>query len=85
MLRVLSARVLRQISRRYSSAAVPLTSERYDVTRGNYASLGPEDVAYFRSFLGEHQVVEEPSELVGYNTDWLNMVRGKDELEKNEK
>ena len=70
--------------RNYSSQ-VELTSKRYKVSRGNYAALTGKDVEYFESILDKSRVVTDPSDLEGHNTDWLHMVRGKQQLLKVEK
>ncbi|CAL8110447.1 unnamed protein product [Orchesella dallaii] len=69
------------ISRDYSSTStvdVELTSIRYKnhVQRGNFSTLQPDDVSFFREKLGQHRVVTEQSDLAGYNVDWLRIVRG---------
>ena len=56
---------------------VELTSKRYKVTRGNYASLTDQDVNHFKSVLEKSRVVTDETDLEGHNVDWLHMVRGK--------
>jgi hypothetical protein len=58
---------------------VELTSVRYkdQVQRGQYAKLEPEDVAFFRDFLGKNRVITDSDDLASHNVDWLRMVRGK--------
>lgn len=61
-----------------SRVDVELTSVRYKdhVQRGNYATLQPDDIAFFRETLGENRVLTEESDVDGYNVDWLGIVRG---------
>ncbi|CAG7727290.1 unnamed protein product [Allacma fusca] len=63
-----------------SQVQAPLTSERYKVTRGNFAALNDKDLGYFESLLGKTRVLTEESDLEGHNTDWLHMVRGASKL-----
>lgn len=46
------------------------------VQRGNFATLQPDDIAFFRATLGENRVLTEESDVEGYNVDWLRIVRG---------
>lgn len=65
--------------RTYSSASgVELTSVRYKdhVQRGNYATLQPEHVSFFREKLGDSRVITDGTDVDAYNVDWLRIVRG---------
>jgi hypothetical protein len=55
-----------------------LTSVRYPhVKRGTYASISQDDISFFRDVLPEDsQVLNNPDVLQGYNTDWMEIVRG---------
>ena len=53
-----------------------LTSERYKVERGPYATITGAHTAFFESVLGRDRVITEPDECDSYNIDWLRMVKG---------
>ena len=61
-------------SKRY----VELTSVRYPkLKRGNYSRVTDADIALFERILpGAERVITDPSELEGYNTDWIKNCRG---------
>ena len=64
-------RVLKQIE-------VELTSVRYPyLKRGQYNSLTSGHVNFFESFLDKNQVLQDTSEVTGYNIDWMRTVRGR--------
>jgi len=60
---------------------LPLTSERYPIQRGDYAEITDADIAFFRSVLGESDVLvaddSNGSGLEAFNIDWLATVRGR--------
>lgn len=67
-------RVLKQIE-------VELTSVRYPyLKRGQYNSLTSGHVNFFESFLDKNQVLQDTSEVTGYNIDWMRTVRGSSSL-----
>ncbi|KAG7163479.1 D-2-hydroxyglutarate dehydrogenase, mitochondrial-like isoform X2 [Homarus americanus] len=53
-----------------------LTSKRYQIERGQFSTISEEDVNFFTNLLGHHRVINDETELEGYNIDWLGMVRG---------
>ncbi|XP_053388422.1 D-2-hydroxyglutarate dehydrogenase, mitochondrial-like, partial [Mercenaria mercenaria] len=65
-----------------SRCDVELTSVRYPkLKRGNYSKVTDADVAMFERILpGAERVITEPSELEGYNTDWIKNCRGASQL-----
>ncbi|XP_033210256.1 D-2-hydroxyglutarate dehydrogenase, mitochondrial [Belonocnema kinseyi] len=68
------------VSRNASSALPELTSVRYKVERGPYATLTDGHVNFFTNLLDQNRVVTDPDECEGYNVDWVKMVRGKSRL-----
>jgi FAD/FMN-containing dehydrogenase len=53
------------------------------VKRGTYASISQDDISFFQDVLPEDsQVLKNPDELQGYNTDWMGIVRGLSENRK---
>ncbi|XP_013396492.1 D-2-hydroxyglutarate dehydrogenase, mitochondrial isoform X3 [Lingula anatina] len=57
-----------------------LTSVRYPhVQRGKYATLTEKDVDFFQKLLPQ-RVLQDPSELDGYNIDWMRTVRGNSQM-----
>jgi len=67
----------------YSSEinSVPLTTDRYpNVKRGDFAILQESDVKFFESIIGANRILTQEDELNGYNTDWLNTVRGQSKI-----
>ena len=40
------------------------------MTRGNYSTINPSDLSFFRDVLGDSGVIT--TDLDGYNTDWLS-------------
>jgi hypothetical protein len=61
-----------------SKHAVELTSVRYPkLKRGNYSKVTDSDITLFERILpGAERVITDPSELEGYNTDWIKNCRG---------
>ena len=63
-----------------SSTAVSKTTPHKHATattrNPKYASITPQDIAYFQEHLSDHSVVTDPDALAQYNTDWLNQYRG---------
>jgi len=60
---------------------VESTAVRYpNLKRGNYGKLSDKNVKFFQSILEPHQVITDPSDIEGYNVDWLNTVRGSSSL-----
>ncbi|XP_032683219.1 D-2-hydroxyglutarate dehydrogenase, mitochondrial [Odontomachus brunneus] len=69
------------LSRCYSANAKPeLTSIRYKVRRGPYASISTADVRFFDGLLGSHRIITDPEECESYNIDFPNTVRGASRL-----
>lgn len=64
------------VSRNASSALPELTSVRYKVERGPYATLTDSHVNFFTNLLDQNRVITDPDECEGYNVDWVKMVRG---------
>lgn len=61
--------------KRWMSSAVPLTTTRYpNLTRKDFAVINDQDVSHFESIVGSGNVIQ--GDLDGFNTDWLNTVRG---------
>lgn len=66
------------MQRCYSGGAKPeLTSVRYKIRRGPYATISTSDVRFFDSLLSSNQVVTDPDECESYNIDFPKTVRGK--------
>lgn len=63
-------------SRRSLASMPPLTSERYSVTRGNFAELTDDDIRFFKETIPGAGVLTAEDDLAGYNMDWLGTVRG---------
>lgn len=64
----------------HKSSKVGLTSERYPhLKRGPFASLTDADVSSFERIVSG-RLITDPSELDGYNTDWLKTVRGASQI-----
>ena len=63
---------------------VELTSVRHpSLKRGNYSVVADDDISEFKRLLpGAERVITDPSELQGYNTDWVKNCRGKIGLEQ---
>lgn len=55
-----------------------LTSNRYShLKRGSYATITEEDMRHFKSILvDDASYLTDEDELLGYNMDWLGIVRG---------
>ncbi|XP_059618866.1 D-2-hydroxyglutarate dehydrogenase, mitochondrial [Phlebotomus argentipes] len=76
--RLLNWRACRSI-RKYCSAssnAPDLTKNRYNVKRGNYAELSPDDLATFEGIVGKNRILIDATEVESYNIDFLKSVRG---------
>ncbi|VEN44639.1 unnamed protein product [Callosobruchus maculatus] len=63
-------------ARGYAAALPQLTKDRYQVQRGNYASIQDSDIQFFKDILGPTRVITDPDECIGYNVDWSSSVRG---------
>lgn len=63
---------------RQASSSTQLTSQHYNIQRGDYSQLTKEDIAYFKS-LGV-ATVENADDLEPYNQDWMNKYRGTSQL-----
>lgn len=46
------------------------------VQRGKFGTLHADDIAFFREKLGINRVLTDPTDVDGYNVDWLRIVRG---------
>ncbi|KAG5327186.1 D2HDH protein, partial [Pseudoatta argentina] len=71
------------IAGRYYStgAAKPeLTSIRYKIQRGPYATVTDADVCFFESLLGSSRIITDPDECESYNIDFAKTVRGASKL-----
>ncbi|KAK0087587.1 hypothetical protein PV326_005133 [Microctonus aethiopoides] len=70
------------IGLRYASTSIvpDLTANRYNFKRGAYNSITDNHVKYFEKLLGQSQVITDPNECLGYNIDWIKMVRGNSKL-----
>lgn len=59
----------------------PLTAERYPIARGNFAEVNADDIAFFKSVVGETDVLladgKDGEGLEAFNVDWLSTVRGR--------
>ncbi|XP_012281186.1 D-2-hydroxyglutarate dehydrogenase, mitochondrial isoform X2 [Orussus abietinus] len=53
-----------------------LTSVRYKVQRGPYASISDAHLQHFQHLLGHERVITDSEECESYNIDWANTVRG---------
>jgi len=61
-----------------TGAAKPeLTSIRYKMRRGPYATVTDADVRFFDSLLGSNRLITDPDECESYNIDFPKTVRGK--------
>lgn len=72
-------RISSTLPRRYSEKnheTVPLTSQKYQITRGNYSKLNKDDLSYFSSILDANCIIGKEDEIQGYTTDWMNKYRG---------
>ena len=64
--------------RQSSTNSMPdLTSERYKVKRGPFASITEGHVQFFKKILDNNKVITDADECYSYNVDWVKMVRGK--------
>lgn len=78
---IVTKNVSRKLNRKFHISAkrqVEFTSVRYPkLKRGNFSTVTDADVARFEQILpGAERVITEPSELEGYNTDWIKNCRG---------
>jgi hypothetical protein len=82
-----AARCLRKITGRYyaTSAKPELTSIRYKVRRGPYATVTDADIRFFDSLLGSNRFITDPDECEKYNIDFPKTVRGKREKKRRER
>ena len=57
---------------------IELTRVRYpNLKRGPYSQVNENDISSFKHMLpGSERVITDPSELTGFNTDWLKICRG---------
>ncbi|KAF5277755.1 hypothetical protein FQR65_LT03735 [Abscondita terminalis] len=69
---------LLSLLRHYTSETLPqLTKDRYPhIKRGNYAVLTQDHIRYFVDLLGQHRVLNDPSDCEIYNIDFIKAVRG---------
>lgn len=44
--------------------------------RGKYNVLTSKDVEYFKTVLSSSKIIQEPNDLIMYNTDWLKSHKG---------
>ncbi|XP_059078766.1 D-2-hydroxyglutarate dehydrogenase, mitochondrial-like isoform X2 [Tigriopus californicus] len=82
-----SARQIRSMLRARSSVSlstgqdVELTSQRYpDLRRKPFGQVGPSEIARFQAILDSNRVITDPTELDGYNTDWMRISRGQGQV-----
>ncbi|XP_071946009.1 D-2-hydroxyglutarate dehydrogenase, mitochondrial-like isoform X2 [Antedon mediterranea] len=62
------------------SSKVRLTADMYPgLKRGPYAALSDADATFFEDLL-PGRVITCPSELLGHNTDWMNICRGSSQI-----
>lgn len=54
-----------------------LTSIRYKMQRGPYATISNADIRFFESLVGSNRLITDPDECEGYNIDFPKTVRGK--------
>lgn len=76
----IAARCLEKITRRCyatGSAKPELTSIRYQMRRGPYATITDADVRFFDSLLGSNRLITDADECESYNIDFAKTVRGK--------
>lgn len=74
------ARCSGKIASRYyatGGAKPELTSVRYKMRRGSYATIADADVRFFDSLLDSNRVITDPDECESYNIDFAKTVRGK--------
>ncbi|XP_043286112.1 D-2-hydroxyglutarate dehydrogenase, mitochondrial [Venturia canescens] len=69
------------VVRNASTNAKPdLTSVRYKIERGPYATLNEAHLQFFKNTLDDNRVITDPEECESYNVDWIKMVRGNSRL-----
>ncbi|XP_077254732.1 D-2-hydroxyglutaric acid dehydrogenase [Temnothorax americanus] len=70
------------VSRYYQTggAKPELTSIRYKMRRGPYATITNADVCFFESLLGSNRLITDPDECESYNIDFPRTVRGASRL-----
>ncbi|VEU22688.1 DEKNAAC103741 [Brettanomyces naardenensis] len=68
--------------RHHSTKTVRLTAENYpDVKRDpRFAHLTDTDLAFFRSVVGDKQVITDSNDLAAYNEDWMRKYRGQSKV-----
>lgn len=73
---------IRSTHRCYSTrgAKPDLTSVRYKIQRGPYATISSADIRFFDSLVGSNRVITDPDECEGYNIDLAKTVRGTSRL-----
>lgn len=60
---------------------VELTSNRYpNLKRKPFGKVGPAEISGFQTILDTNRVITDPSELDGYNTDWMRISRGQGQV-----
>ncbi|XP_012234746.1 D-2-hydroxyglutarate dehydrogenase, mitochondrial [Linepithema humile] len=57
-----------------------LTSIRYKMQRGPYATISNADIRFFESLVGSNRLITDPDECEGYNIDFPKTVRGASRL-----
>lgn len=69
---------IRSTRRCYSTwgAKPELTSVRYKMQRGPYATISSADIRFFESLVGSNRLITDPDECEGYNIDFPKTVRG---------
>ncbi|XP_026287639.1 D-2-hydroxyglutarate dehydrogenase, mitochondrial isoform X2 [Frankliniella occidentalis] len=60
---------------KYGTASA-LTKDRYNVQRGNYATLTDRDVSFFEQIVGKSRILTDAADVEPYNADWLHSVKG---------
>ncbi|XP_012537385.1 D-2-hydroxyglutarate dehydrogenase, mitochondrial isoform X2 [Monomorium pharaonis] len=63
-----------------SGAKPELTSIRYKMRRGPYATVTDADVRFFDSLLGSNHLITDPDECESYNIDFPKTIRGMSQL-----
>jgi len=69
-------------SQKSSAGNLPeLTRIRHpEVKRGGFSCLADTDIKHFQNILEPHRIITEDADLIGYNCDWLGIVRGESKL-----
>ncbi|XP_049866144.1 D-2-hydroxyglutarate dehydrogenase, mitochondrial isoform X3 [Pectinophora gossypiella] len=66
---------------RFSSQALSqLSSEKYNVTRKDFATLQSTDVNFFKSVLSDDRVLTDENDVLPFNIDWLKNCRGQSKM-----